>query len=97
MKCREDMVKRAVKNVQVMAPNPSRHTLKMGDIYEGIDETGVDRVVLDVPEPWRAVSSAGSALSGGGHPAVFPAHHSSRCTTFVKSLPRMQGSRWWKP
>ena len=63
---REDMVKGALKNVQSMAPNPSRHTLKMGDIYEGIEETGVDRVVLDVPEPWRAVANAASALAAGG-------------------------------
>ncbi len=63
---REDMVKRAVKNVRSMAPNPSRHTLKMGDIYEGIEETGVDRVVLDVPEPWQASAGAASALAPGG-------------------------------
>ncbi len=63
---REDMVKGALKNVRSMAPNPSRHTLKMGDIYEGIEETGVDRVVLDVPEPWRAVANAASALAAGG-------------------------------
>jgi tRNA (adenine57-N1/adenine58-N1)-methyltransferase len=36
------------------------------DAYDGIDETDLDRVVLDLPEPWRLVKSAGSALRPGG-------------------------------
>jgi len=36
------------------------------DIYEGIDETGLDRIVLDLPEPWRVVKHAEAALHPGG-------------------------------
>ncbi len=36
------------------------------DIYEGIDEQDLDRVVLDLPEPWRVVPHAEKALRPGG-------------------------------
>ena len=35
-------------------------------MYAGIDETGLDRVVLDLPEPWRVVKHAEAALRPGG-------------------------------
>ena len=63
---REDMVEGAMKNVASLVPDTSRHHLKLGDIYEGIQETEVDRIVLDVPEPWHVVPWAGQALSMGG-------------------------------
>lgn len=36
------------------------------DVYAGIDEAAIDRVVLDLPEPWRVVKHAESALRPGG-------------------------------
>ena len=36
------------------------------DVYEGIDEHDLDRVVLDLPEPWRVVKHAVQALRPGG-------------------------------
>ena len=36
------------------------------DVYEGIDHPGQDRVVLDLPEPWRVVEHAAAALAPGG-------------------------------
>lgn len=45
---------------------PPNLELKLGDVYQGIEERGVDRVLLDLPEPWRAVPSAASALRPGG-------------------------------
>ena len=36
------------------------------DVYEGIDERDLDRVVLDLPEPWRVVPHAEKALRPGG-------------------------------
>ena len=63
---REDMAPKALGNIRALAPDPGRHELRIGDVYQGIRERGVDRVVLDVPEPWRAVSHAGDALSRGG-------------------------------
>ena len=36
------------------------------DVYLGIAEEDVDRVVLDLPEPWRVVEAAAGALRAGG-------------------------------
>jgi tRNA (adenine57-N1/adenine58-N1)-methyltransferase len=36
------------------------------DVYEGIAETDLDRVVLDLPEPWQVVEPAAAALRPGG-------------------------------
>ena len=36
------------------------------DVYEGIDERDLDRVVLDLPEPWQVVPHAEKALRPGG-------------------------------
>ncbi len=38
----------------------------MRDVYEGIDVREVDRVVLDLPEPWKVVKHAAEALVPGG-------------------------------
>jgi tRNA (adenine57-N1/adenine58-N1)-methyltransferase catalytic subunit len=43
-----------------------RYRVEERDVYEGIDETGLDAVVLDLPEPWRVVAHAEKALRGGG-------------------------------
>ena len=34
--------------------------------YEGIDERGLDRIVLDLPEPWQVVKHAVEAMRPGG-------------------------------
>lgn len=41
-------------------------TIKKGDVYETIDESGADVVTLDVPEPWKALRPAAGALKAGG-------------------------------
>jgi len=63
---REDHVDMARKNVARFFGEAPNWTPKQGDVYEGIDETDVDRFVLDVPEPWRALGTAARALSPGG-------------------------------
>ena len=40
--------------------------LKEGDITQGIDETEIDAVILDLAMPWEVVSHAHEALSGSG-------------------------------
>jgi len=40
--------------------------LKRGDMYRGVEETGIDAFIADVPQPWDAVASARKALRGGG-------------------------------
>lgn len=63
---REDVVARALANIRAIAPNTLNHTLNTADIYQGIRERDVDRIVLDVPEPWHVVSGAAEALTMGG-------------------------------
>ena len=43
-----------------------RFHVSLRDVYEGIDESDLDRVVLDLPEPWRVVPHAAGALRPGG-------------------------------
>ena len=57
---------KALNNIKAVIPDPSNLVVTIGDIYEGIAERQVDRVVLDVPEPWQAVSGVGDALVRGG-------------------------------
>ena len=65
---REDFANRAVKNVATFlgADALDRYTVEQRDVYEGIDEIDLDRVVLDLPEPWRAVKHAARAMHRGG-------------------------------
>jgi tRNA (adenine57-N1/adenine58-N1)-methyltransferase len=41
------------------------------DIYAGIDVHDVDRIVLDLPEPWRIVDGMAKALRPGGYLASY--------------------------
>ena len=43
-----------------------RYHVEERDCYEGIDETDLDRIVLDLPEPWQVVKHAETALCPGG-------------------------------
>ncbi len=63
---RDDMIERTRSNVNAMIPNPVNLVLKQGDVYEGFEEREIDRVVLDLPEPWRVVPHAANALTPGG-------------------------------
>lgn len=66
---REDFARRAVANIEaylgksIMA---DRLLVRQQDIYDGIEEAEVDRVVLDLPEPHRVVPHAAAKLRAGG-------------------------------
>jgi len=64
--CREDHIEIARKNVARFYGDAANWTAKLGDVYEALDETEIDRLVLDVPEPWRALTPAARALVPGG-------------------------------
>jgi tRNA (adenine57-N1/adenine58-N1)-methyltransferase len=65
---REDFAHRARANVVAFLGEAvlNRYRIEARDAYDGIDETGLDRVVLDLPEPWRLVKEAETALRPGG-------------------------------
>ena len=45
--------------------------LRERDVYEGIIDADVQRVVLDLPEPWRVVPHLPGALVSGGWVAAY--------------------------
>jgi tRNA (adenine57-N1/adenine58-N1)-methyltransferase catalytic subunit len=65
---REDFAHRAVRNVATFLGDDAldRYTVEQRDVYEGIDEVDLDRVVLDLPEPWRVAKHAARAMHRGG-------------------------------
>lgn len=65
---RDDFAATAQKNVVDFLGREvlDRYRVESRDVYEGIDEEGLDRVVLDLPEPWEVVTHAAEALRPGG-------------------------------
>jgi tRNA (adenine57-N1/adenine58-N1)-methyltransferase len=65
---RQDFADRAMGNVAAFLGDEvmGRYRVEQRDCYEGIDERDLDRVVLDLPEPWQVVKHAGQALRPGG-------------------------------
>ncbi len=63
---REDMVERARRNVNDMLPNMKNVSIELGDVSETIEHTDLDRIVLDLPEPWKVVDHASRSLVLGG-------------------------------
>ena len=67
---REDHHERAVENIELWysgsGGKPENLELRVGDLFDGVPEMGFDRMVLDLPEPWRAIGQATSSLRPGG-------------------------------
>ncbi|HEX5268649.1 MAG TPA: tRNA (adenine-N1)-methyltransferase [Acidimicrobiales bacterium] len=65
---RADFAARARANVESFlgAGAAERYDVVDKDVYEGIAEDGLDRIILDLPEPWRVVPHAVEALRPGG-------------------------------
>ena len=60
---RDDFIKIVKDNIDFL--NLKNVKIKKKDIYNGIDEKNADLVVLDLPEPWKALKSAEKALKAG--------------------------------
>ena len=63
---REDFANRARSNVVDVVGERADYRVELRDVYDGIDERGLDRIVLDLPEPWRVLPHAPGALRPGG-------------------------------
>jgi len=65
---REDFADRARGNVEAMLGSEvlGRYEVSIRNAYDGIDLEQLDRVVLDLPEPWQVVPHAALALRPGG-------------------------------
>ena len=63
---RPDFANRARANVAELLGPEASYDVQLRDVYEGIEESDLDRVLLDLAEPWRVVAHAESALRPGG-------------------------------
>ena len=57
---------RPSKNVHDMLGEDVDYDVHIRDVTAGIDEIDLDRVILDMPEPWDVVKHAEGALRPGG-------------------------------
>jgi tRNA (adenine57-N1/adenine58-N1)-methyltransferase len=65
---RQDFANRATRNVATFLGGDAldRYQVEVRDVYEGIEDGDLDRVVLDLPEPWRVAKHAARAMHRGG-------------------------------
>ncbi|HEX9444597.1 MAG TPA: tRNA (adenine-N1)-methyltransferase [Candidatus Binatia bacterium] len=63
---REDFARMARDNVARYYGPAEQWSLKLGDVAEALEETEVDRIILDLPEPWQVLPRAAGALRSGG-------------------------------
>lgn len=63
---RDDHCRMARTNVRRFLGPAPHWTLIRGDAYGGLPVRNVDRVLIDVPEPWRVLPYAGDAMRPGG-------------------------------
>ena len=63
---RPDFAARAKANVAAYLGDDAAYEVEIRDVYEGIDPVGFDRILLDLPEPWRVLPHAEVALAPGG-------------------------------
>ena len=64
---REEFARRALANIHTRAGEVTNLTVRLRPVEEGLAEEGpVDRVVLDLPEPWRLIGQLPRVLRPGG-------------------------------
>jgi tRNA (adenine57-N1/adenine58-N1)-methyltransferase len=62
---REDFALHARQNVEAMLGEDVDYRVEIRDVTEAIDERGLDRILLDMPEPWRVLPQAALLRPGG--------------------------------
>ncbi|MDP3062891.1 MAG: tRNA (adenine-N1)-methyltransferase [Chloroflexota bacterium] len=62
----QERIRKALDNVRRFVHAPTNLVTKVCDVYQRIEERGLDRIVLDVPEPWHVVPHAIESLAPSG-------------------------------
>ncbi len=63
---REDFADHARGNVAAFLGEDAAYRVEVRDVYEGIERADLDRIVLDLAEPWQVVGHAEASLAPGG-------------------------------
>lgn len=64
---REEFARRALANIHMRSGEVTNLTVRLGPVEEGVaDEEPVDRVLLDLPEPWKLTGEMARVLRPGG-------------------------------
>jgi tRNA (adenine57-N1/adenine58-N1)-methyltransferase catalytic subunit len=64
---REEFARRALANIHMRSGEVTNLTVRLGPVEEGVaDEEPVDRVLLDLPEPWKLAGAMARVLRPGG-------------------------------
>jgi tRNA (adenine57-N1/adenine58-N1)-methyltransferase len=83
---REDFADIARRNVeQLVGTDHPNWTLTVGDLRESIVETGIDRLILDMVDPWTCVPIAAERLTPGGILCAYVAT-TTQLSLFVETL-----------
>src|SRR3989344_164146 len=61
---REDFIEIVKSNIEFLGLKNVK--IKNIDIYQKIDDKNIDVVILDLPEPWKALENCAKALKAGG-------------------------------
>lgn len=89
---REEFARRALANIHVRVGEVSNLTVRFGPVEDGIvDEAPVDRVVFDLPEPWKLTELVAKTLRPGGIflsyvPTIIQAQQTAEA---------LRRERWW--
>ncbi len=64
---REEFARRALANIHMRSGEVTNLTVRLGPVEDGVaDEEPVDRVLLDLPEPWKLTGDMARVLRPGG-------------------------------
>jgi tRNA (adenine57-N1/adenine58-N1)-methyltransferase len=80
---RDEFARRALANIHTRAGEVTNLTVRLRPVEDGLaEEDPVDRVVLDLPEPWRLTGELPKILRSGGIflsyvPTIIQAHQTS--------------------
>jgi tRNA (adenine57-N1/adenine58-N1)-methyltransferase len=89
---RGEIVGPAAANLRELGVSATNHTVTVADVYEsGIAERDVDRLLFDLPEPWRLADQAAQTLRTGG---VLAAYLPTVLQVHQLTMALTQDTRW---